>query len=171
MSAMMDRLLGPFRSLTRAATARVDYFALYSAIVNTDNGDETCDLTPEDSRLPTMQGIPKMYGVPGATSTLEQGGKVLICFQNGDPSKPAIVLFGKPSPGRLKLDVTSETDITGSPLKLNSGSTPVAKEGSSTTGHTHTITGTAGPYPIAATAAVATDTIATGAGSSTVLVP
>lgn len=162
MSAFADRILGPFRSLIRAAVARVDYFALYSAVVNTDNGDETCDLTPEDSRLPSMSKVPKMYGLPGIKTTISQGAKVLLCFQNGDPSRPAIVLFGTGS--------ASELDINPSLIKLQGGSTPVAKEGSSTTGHTHTITGTAGPYPIVATIAVNTDSIATGQGSANVKV-
>ena len=134
MSAFADRILGPFRTLIRGATARVDYYALYSAIVNTDNGDETCDLTPEDARLPSMQAIPKMYGVPGLKTNIQPGTKVLVCFQNGDPSKPAIVLFG--TGGSL------ETDLTATLLKLNGGSLPVARQ-------TDSIAGTAGPYPIA----------------------
>jgi hypothetical protein len=101
MSAYADRLLGPLRSLIRGATARVDYYALYSAVVNVDKGDETCDLTPEDSRLPSMQSIPKLYGVPGLTSTLKPGAKVLLCFQNGDPGRPAIVLFGSSVPAKV----------------------------------------------------------------------
>jgi phage baseplate assembly protein V len=54
---------------------------------------------------------------------------------------------------------------------INGGTTPVAKEGSSTTGHMHTLTGTAGPFPLAGTAITTTDTVATGAGSGTVKVP
>lgn len=56
-------------------------------------------------------------------------------------------------------------------IEVNGGTTPVAKEGSSTTGHTHTLTGTAGPYPLSGSALTSTDSIASGAGSSTVKVP
>lgn len=62
----------------------------------------------------------------------------------------------------------------GGTIELNAGgtaATPVAKEGSATTGHQHTLTGTAGPFPIVGTAVSTTDTIATGAGSQNVLVP
>jgi hypothetical protein len=62
----------------------------------------------------------------------------------------------------------------GATIKLHGGGTagtPVAKEHSATEGHTHTITGTAGPYPIIATIALATDRIATGEGSANVKVP
>ncbi len=63
-------------------------------------------------------------------------------------------------------------EINGSTaVKFNGGSTPVAKEGSATTGHMHTLTGTAGPYPLAGTAVTTTDTIATGAGSADIKVP
>ena len=129
MSAFADRILGPFWTLIRSATARSSFFALYGAVVNTDNGDETCDVTFEDARMPTMQGIPKTYGLPGLKTNLQPGTKVLVCFQDGDPGKPAIVLYG--TGGSL------ETDLSATLLKLNGGSLPVARA-----------TDTAGPYPI-----------------------
>lgn len=70
-----------------------------------------------------------------------------------------------------------QLEITASEMKLNGSgpgmpaATPVAKEGSATTGHSHTIVGTAGPYPIVATINPSTDTIAVGAGSQNVKVP
>lgn len=52
------------------------------------------------------------------------------------------------------------------------GSTPVAKEGSRTVGHTHAAGAlTAGPYPVVGMTASATDTIAAGEGSQHVKVP
>lgn len=113
MTAFSDRVLGPLRSIIRGATARTDFFVLYSAVVNSDNGDETCDLTPEDSRLPSMSKIPKMYGLPGITSTISSGTKVLLCFQNGDPSKPVIVLFGTGTPTKVTLAPSAELDLVG----------------------------------------------------------
>ncbi len=62
-------------------------------------------------------------------------------------------------------------NASGGNVVFNGGSIPVAKEGSATTGHTHAFALTAGPYAVAGTIAVATDTIATGAGSPTVKVP
>lgn len=114
MTAFTDRTLGPIRRLIRSATRRVDYYALYSAVVNTDNGDETCDLTPEDRRLPSMSKIPKLYGVPGTTSTLAAGSKVLLCFQNGDPSRPCIVQYGTGAPTKVVLAPSAELDLVGS---------------------------------------------------------
>lgn len=103
MSALDDRLLGPLRRLVRQMTARVDYFASYSAIVNTDNGDGTLDITPEDSRLHSMSGIPKLHGLPGVVSTVAQNAKVVFVFQNGDPSKPAVVLYDATAATKVSL--------------------------------------------------------------------
>jgi hypothetical protein len=112
MSAFTDRVLGPLRALIRNATARVDYFALYSAIVNSDNGDETCDITPEDTRLPSMQAIPKAYGVPGLKTTVAAGSRVLLTHANGDPSKPIIVLYDSTSAAKVSIQATA-VNLTG----------------------------------------------------------
>lgn len=72
--------------------------------------------------------------------------------------------------------ITSDGDVQISApnprtISLNGGSTPIAKEGSLTTGHTHTatfaLTAPAGGGPVTGTITIvsATDTIATGAGS------
>jgi len=66
-------------------------------------------------------------------------------------------------------DVTIDTNSSRAVI-VNGGNKPVAHEGSSTTGHTHTITGTAGPYALSATASNATDSIAVGQGSNDVKV-
>lgn len=55
---------------------------------------------------------------------------------------------------------------SGQSVKINNGTSPVAHEGSATAGHTHTISGTAGPYAISAVASTSTDQIAVGAGSN-----
>lgn len=70
------------------------------------------------------------------------------------------------------VEVTSDGDVI-----LNGGTSPVAHEGSGTTGHAHSYALTAGPYAVTGTVGnVATgntdmDTIATGQGSQTVKVP
>lgn len=107
MSALGDRFLGPIRGLVKQITKRVDYYALYSAVVNVDNG-ATVDLTPEDARFASMQGIPKLYGVPGMSATLMAGAKVLFTHQNGDPSRPCVVLYdGASTPTQVTLNATA----------------------------------------------------------------
>lgn len=107
MSAFTDRLIGPFRMAVRAATARVDFYALYSAVVNSDNGDETLDFTPEDSRLPSQSRIPKMYGLPGVKSTIASGSKILFGFANGDPSKPYVAMYDGTSASKVSLQAST----------------------------------------------------------------
>lgn len=62
-------------------------------------------------------------------------------------------------------------EVVGDTVTLLEGSTPVAKEGSATTGHVHTLAGTAGPFALVGTAVLQVDTIAAGAGSQNVKVP
>lgn len=72
---------------------------------------------------------------------------------------------------KVIVDTTGNVEIKGGNVIFKDGSTPVAKEGSSTTGHQHSLSGSAGPYAISGTAVTTTDTIATGAGSQNVKVP
>ncbi len=127
MSALGDRTLGPIRALIKQITKRVDYYALYSAVVNVDNGT-TLDLSPEDTRFGSMQGIPKFYGVPGFTCSLAAGTKVLFTHQNGDPSRPCVVNYDSTTPTQVKLDATS--------VLLGSGAQQVVRIGDSITGLT-----------------------------------
>ena len=73
-----------------------------------------------------------------------------------------------------------EVSANGGQVVFNGGSTPVAKEGSATTGHTHgpgslqvviPFGPAAGTYPVTGASASATDTIANGAGSQNIKVP
>lgn len=65
-----------------------------------------------------------------------------------------------------------EVSANGGQVVFNGGSTPVAKEGSATTGHTHAAgTLVAGPYVVTGATASATDAVAVGAGSQNILVP
>lgn len=96
-----------------------------------------------DDRRYRLKGLAK-----GEVAVYDKQGSKIVLKSNGD------------------IEITASGDV-----KFNGGSTPVAKEGSGTTGHQHTLAGTAGPYPLSGTAAMTTDSIATGAGSSEVKVP
>lgn len=54
-------------------------------------------------------------------------------------------------------------NIDGSDIVLNGGGAKVSRVGDATQGHTHTLSGTAGPYPINGTALLKTDKMAEGA--------
>lgn len=89
-----------------------------------------------------------------------QNGEVAVYTDQGD----SIVLKRG---GVIEFNASSSIRLNGAAT----ANTPVAKEGSMTTGHTHVVTGTAGPFPVAANAVLMTDSIAVGAGSQTVKVP
>lgn len=163
MAAELDRLKAGLAGFVRSLFARIDYYALYPAKVIAQNGDGTLELQTDDQRFAGMSGVPIRYGVPGITVTVSPGARVLLGFAGGDPSKPIAELWESAS--------VTELDITATLIKLNGGAIPVAKEGSSTTGHQHTLSGTAGPYALSGTAVLQTDSVASGAGSPTVKVP
>jgi hypothetical protein len=161
-----DRSLGPLAQLVEGAIPQLDYLALYPATAKTQNNDLTLELVPDDERIPAMSSVPIRHGVPGMTVKVQANARVLLGFDGGSPSKPYAALWESAS--------VTELNFNGATIKLHGGGTagtPVAKEHSATEGHTHTITGTAGPYPIIATIALATDRIATGEGSANVKVP
>jgi len=139
----LDAIKTHLAALVDLFMRRVDYYALYPAVVVSQNGDKTLELRPESEKLPQgMSTVPIRLGIPGATVTVEAGARVLVGFENGDPKRPYAGLW----------DTASVVEIS-----INGGSTPVAKEGSS-------ITGTAGPFPIVANVSI-------GAGAPSVKVP
>lgn len=74
--------------------------------------------------------------------------------------------------GVVTIDAGSNNvNIKGGNVILKEGSAPVAKEGSRTAGHPHSLTGSAGPYPLSGTAVTNTDAIGPGEGSANVKVP
>lgn len=162
-----DRLKAALEAFVRQATARTDYLGIFGARVLSQNADGTLELKPDDARLPGLSRVPFRYGVPGVTATVAAGTRVGVEFEAGNPARPVVTLWELGSVTKLEVDASS--------IVFNGGSTPVAKEGSATTGHVHSVVGTAGPYPIILTTpgvtGSATDTIATGAGSSSIKVP
>lgn len=82
------------------------------------------------------------------------------------PSKPTECNIILNKDGAIRIVTSSGQDV-----RINSGTSPVAHEGSLTAGHSHVLSGTAGPWAIAGTAVTTTDAIATGAGSPHLKVP
>jgi phage baseplate assembly protein V len=125
----------------------------------------------------------------GFTSVPEEGAEAVVLFVGGRRDhgyavavddrryrlkdlEPGEVAMYHKSGSKIVMKANGDIEVTADAnVKINGGSTPVAKEGSATTGHMHTLTGTAGPFPLAGTAITTTDSIATAAGSATVKVP
>jgi hypothetical protein len=106
-----DRLKAGIEKVVRAVFGpRIDYLALYAAVVKAQGADGSLDLLPDDPKVPGLQGVPIDYGVPGVTATVAVGARVLLGFVGGDPSKPRATLWESAS-------VTSLT-LTASAIKL-----------------------------------------------------
>ncbi len=159
----VDRLKGHLARLIATMFARVDYFALYACTIVVQNADGSLEFKPDSDKLPGMSRVPIRLGLPNSTVKVAPGSRVLLGFENGDPARPVASLWDTAT--------CTELVVNGTTIKLNGGNTPVAKEGSVTTGHVHVLSGTAGPFPVIGTALVTTDTIAVRAGSQTVKVP
>ena len=148
-----DRIKGAIVQFIEQVFPRLDYLALYPAKVNAQNSDLTLELRPDDARLPDHSKVPIRHGVPNMQVKVSAGARVLLGFEGGDPSKPVATLWESAS--------VTELVFNGDVIKLKNGNTPVAKKGSVTAGHTHNLTGNAGPYPISPSsqALTATDQI------------
>lgn len=148
-----------------------------------DAGDDASRVPEDDAAFVAQLGVAVR---PAITRTLKALG-----YQDGDEIR-VLKLFDKArSPTDLAVGETRvfacgaalvsvrclasnriEISANGGDVVFGGGSTPVAKEGSATTGHTHAAgTLVAGPYVVSGATASATDTIAAGQGSQNVKVP
>jgi hypothetical protein len=89
---------------------RIDSLALYPCQVLRDHGDMRLDLQPDRADLPLLVHIPLRTMLPGVTVRVRQGARVLLGFENGDPSRPVATLFDG---GALEnLTIHAQTSIT-----------------------------------------------------------
>lgn len=93
MSTSSDRLVEAVRRIVRPLLSRIDYLALYPARIVTQAADGTLEVMPDDERLPGMTRVALRTFLPGVEVKVKDGGRVLVGFENGDPSKPVATLF------------------------------------------------------------------------------
>jgi hypothetical protein len=114
----------------------------------------------DKAKLPSdlEEGETRLYGVEEPTSQVRLRG-------NGDlevTAKTGQKLTLKMDTATVVIDTNGDIKIdakAGQNVIFNGGSDKVAVHGDSTQGHSHTLTGTAGPYPVSGSAQNATDTI------------
>ncbi len=79
-----------------ALDSSLDYLVYYPAVVKSDNGDNTYDVICDNKALGEFSGlqkIPLRVGLPGTTVVVPVGSRVLVGFEEGNPSQPIICLF------------------------------------------------------------------------------
>lgn len=154
------------------------------------NGDEGDDATAEPIDAAEVVQPLGLFARPALTAhteavALRLGDQVVVLtVQDKSLSvlsvpEGATWLYGAQNPAAcVRLNADGTVDIlSAGDVRVKSGSTPVAKEGSATAGHTHTASYvlnanlTTGVVTGTITIATNHDTIATGAGSANVKVP
>lgn len=122
----LDRLKGAFDEAVLAALPGVDFFALYTCSVVTDNGDGTYDLKPQRSDWDTMKNVPFRGPFPGVQIQVAVDTSLLLGWENGQPSIPFCGLSFLGVTNLLKLIITVggqfTVDATGKITLSSSGS-------------------------------------------------
>jgi hypothetical protein len=92
-----DRIRVALDAIVRQRTAWTVYLGQFPAAILAQNSDGTLELKPEDTRLPGLSRVPIRYGIPGVVAKVAAGGRVLVGFENGDPSRPVAELWDSAS--------------------------------------------------------------------------
>lgn len=128
-----NRATNDLLTLARSAFPDVDFFVLYGAKVEScDEANKTVDVTPADTRIPSMSKIPLRFGVPGVVADVAAGSRVLVGWDGGDPSLPFAMTFSS--------DSSSEVKVTADAIKLNNGTNGAVRIGDHGAGGTLTLT-------------------------------
>lgn len=127
MSVDLDRLKQAFDQSVEAALPNVDFFALYTCQVVSQNADGTLDLQPNSASLPSQKNIPFRCGIPGVSITVQSGAQVLLGWENGSPSVPYCGLWLTGATG----DLQSLTIAIAGALALNAQGNITIGEGAS----------------------------------------
>lgn len=94
----LDRLTDAVRKIVDALFGpRLDLLALYPAVAVSQSGNSV-DVTPDDTRIPGIQGVPIFSGTPGVTATVPDGTRVLLGFRGGDRRLPYVAMWETVSP-------------------------------------------------------------------------
>lgn len=90
-----DRFSRAIRAIVRELMADVDYLALYPATIEAVHADSSLDLKPLSPKMPPggWRKVPLRVWLPGAVVRCKVGGRVLVGFEAGDPSRPYASLF------------------------------------------------------------------------------
>lgn len=98
---------------------RLDYQALYPASVAAVAADNTVELLPDNPKVrgTGLAGIKIRHGFPGYQVTAQVGQRVLLGWEEGDPSKPFCMAW---DPGNTTADVA-----------FNGGTEKIARTGDS----------------------------------------
>jgi hypothetical protein len=84
---------GALKNFVRSVMASVDFHALYTAKVTSQNADGTCEVQVDDTRFPGYSRVPIKLGIPETTVKVSAGATVLLGFDDGWPDSPYVALW------------------------------------------------------------------------------
>lgn len=64
---------------------------LHPSTVIKQDADGTLQVKPDSATVPPMAGVPLRTGIPSATVEVSAGARVLLAFENSDPTKPMAI--------------------------------------------------------------------------------
>jgi hypothetical protein len=78
-------------AMRRASEPALNYSQWYPAKVIKQDGDGTVELYPDDVRIRGngITKVPLRHGLPGVSTKVSPGQRVVLFFEDGDPKKPA----------------------------------------------------------------------------------
>jgi hypothetical protein len=88
-----DRIKRGLTRIVQAMLAPTDYHAAWPAKVVSQSAQGLLELVPDDPRLKSINNVPIRYGVPGVTATVRPGARVMLQFEQGDPSRPIATVW------------------------------------------------------------------------------
>lgn len=93
-------------------TEKFQYNALFRYRVSSDTGTKIdANSVVKTDNHPDIQGVEKVHGVPGITSTLQSNQQVLLAYEGGNPDRPYIVGFFAGVPVKLGVKVVDEMEV------------------------------------------------------------
>ncbi len=123
----VERLRTDLRALVRSE--RPSIVGVWEYTVSSGD-DETVDVTPGDSRMPSLSKVPMMPGLMGEVVTPTPGSKCRLTFVNSDPTRPECVgIVGTPVKieiaGPIPTQAAARFGDAVSGVAITSGSTKV----------------------------------------------
>jgi hypothetical protein len=135
----MNSAIGALRKIVDKFTSRIDWFGSYPCTVISQSSDlETVEVKPDSNKLADLPpGVPIRWGIAGVKCRLSSGSRVLVSFEEGDPSKPYVSMWQNSTSEEIQLGDAS--DFVALSTSLNSWITKMNL-------HVHTTsTGPSGP--------------------------
>lgn len=100
LPAPEDPLHAGFSKYIREVMSYIDYHALYPGKVVLQRANGSIDVVLDSKKLPPLTSVPIRVPAPGAKIKVTPGSRVLVSFENGNPTQYSALLYEQGSGGR-----------------------------------------------------------------------